>query len=231
VVTLASSLYNAFKNALSYVWGILKNLAILFARTLHVLTSLNWKGLWQFLKRWWDWYRRWVARIQQILFGPFERIRQIILQIYAQFFAPLLRFIDAFRKLLLILAIFDRKLAAKLDRRLLDLEAYLLTPITFALERLNALSSYMRAIITTLGLLDRPLLLESIRRDAGIILHVLLNPLDRPTPSGPAATPRRDTGVVVRDVAQYANTESGYYAPGVQFALERLAQYQREIGR
>ena len=169
-----------------WVWDALKfagEWIVRAARTvwkgLSALGHLDFRKIWGAIKRGYerlrralDWYMRTIQR-------PLDQIRQRIWEIYRRFFQPILRFLDSLRVFTRALALFNRKLAMKLDSKLWNLEAKLLWPITQMLKRVNSLSSYMRAYITRLGLLDRTLLLESLRRDALLVWEVLTNPRAR----------------------------------------------------
>ena len=84
-------------------------------------------------------------------------------------------------------------------------------PITTALHRLNAISSYFTALITTAGRLSRPLLLESMRRDALLVWEVLTNP--RALLYSPPQPPLRPTVEAAgRDFREYLEQGTGPHA-------------------
>ena len=142
---------------------------------LHLKPSDIWHALkeaYKRLKDLKDWYQRTVQE-------PIDRMRRNIMGIYNTFFKPIIRFLDSLRVFTRFIALFNRKLAAKLDARLWSLESKILWPITTALRRLNSISSQIRAYFTALGFLDRVLLLESMRRDALLVWEVLTNPRAR----------------------------------------------------
>jgi hypothetical protein len=158
------------------VWGGVVWFAQHVWRGITALRHLNFGRIWSALKRGYnrflqgyDWWRRHVL-------APLERMRKQIWQIYRTFFKPLVQFIDALRVFTRMIAIFNRKLAARLDHYLMALEGKILLPITALLHRVNAISSYFTALITEVGHLARPLLLESMRRDALLVWEVLTNP-------------------------------------------------------
>jgi len=178
-----------YYNLLSFIYWAIQVLKNVFGwlgqgfrwviRHLAALRHLNFNSVWSAIKRGYerlrrafDWYLR---RIQE----PLDRARRQIMDIYRRFFKPIIRFLDSLRVFTRFIAIFNRKLAAKLDARLWSLEAKVMFPITYMLRRLNSLSSYQRALVTALGYLDRVTLLESLRRDALLVWEVLTNPRGR----------------------------------------------------
>lgn len=145
-------------------------------KAIRAVLHLNFRSIWSALKRGYnrilqglDWWRRHVL-------GPLDRMRRQIWQIYRTFFKPIILFIDSLRVFTRMIAIFNRKLAARLDHYLMSLEGKILWPITALLKRVNEISSYFTALITTAGRLARSLLLESLRRDALLVWEVLTNP-------------------------------------------------------
>lgn len=202
------------KWALDQVTLLLKGLrkvADVLWRGLKAVEHLNFRSIWNAIKRGYERLRRALDWYYRHVMAPLDRIRRQIWEIYARFFKPLLRILDSFRVMVRVLALFNRKLAAKLDARLLALEGKLLSPITAMLKRVNVLSSHMRALITALGYLDRMTFLETMRRDALLVWEVLTNPrgriFDKPTP--PAA---RTQAQRVADTDQFVRYRTGYYA-------------------
>jgi len=172
VLSLAQWSINAFKA----VWDGIVWFGQHLWRGITALRHLNFSKIWAKIKAGYkrfndalDWYRRHVL-------APLDRLRKQIWQIYRTFFKPIIMFIDSLRVFTRMIAIFNRKLAARLDHYLMSLEGKLLAPITALLHRINEISSYFTALITTAGRLARPLLLESMRRDALLVWEVLTNP-------------------------------------------------------
>jgi len=159
-----------------WILGAIRTVAGGIVRAVNALLHVKPSQIWHALKRlkerydkFRDWYKRNVT-------DPIDRMKRQIMDIYDTFFKPIIRFLDSLRVFTRFIALFNRKLAAKLDARLFALEAKILWPITYSLRRLNSISSYMRAVFTALGMLDRTLLLESLRRDASLVWEVLTNP-------------------------------------------------------
>jgi len=145
-------------------------------RGIKALRKINFKHLWHKLKHAWTIYQKalewWRKHVQE----PIERMRRQVWAIYRAFFKPVIMLLDTFRPIIRMIGLFNRKLAAKLDHRLIALEGKILWPITVTLHRLNEISSYFTALVTVTGRLSRPLLLESMRRDALLVWEVLTNP-------------------------------------------------------
>jgi hypothetical protein len=222
------SFIGALVSHLGVIGHLLRAIPSAIVRGLKALRHFNWHGLWGKLQSWYKAYQRWTKKVHDLFFGPLDTLRKIINSIYDTFFRPLITIIDNARRLVQIIGIFDRKLAAQLDQKLWALEGKLLYPITALTQRVNRMSSYFSSIITTLGLLDRPLLLESIRRDCSQIWHVLLNPLDRKPKPVTAAQPRTD--VQVQDsYRQYLKTGTGDYAAPITHAQDVYAQTLKDL--
>lgn len=213
--------------------GIIKSLLGSVISHLHglwtALAHLKLSTVWATLKKLYDRYNRWMLWWQRHIQAPLDRIHQQLDQIYQQIFAPIIRFLDALRGPLRILALFDKRLAAKLDGFIFGLEQRILAPLLTLYQRINRLSSYMRAIITTLGFFDRVTLIESIRRDASIVWQVLTNPHDviyKPD------TPTPRAGIVELDsqFKTYVATGGGPLAPQIAVMDEYFLQYKTQLG-
>lgn len=183
------------------LWNGVRFVASKLLAGLKALTHLKFSEIWAALKRAYERFRRLYNWLKRNFYDPIEKMRQQILGIYNRFFKPILRVLDTFRVFTHLLALFDRKLAAKLDSYLFQLESKLLTPITAALKRLNEISSQIRAYFTILGYLDRTTFLETMRRDALKVWEVLTNPrgVIFPRSTAPAPGPPRNTIQDARD--------------------------------
>lgn len=150
------------------------------------VAHLRFLEIWRAIKRAYDRIVRLLVWYQNHVQAPIDRMRRQIMDLYNRIFKPILIAIDRVRVTLRIVALFNRRLSALLDRKLWGLESKLLYPITALLKRVNSLSAYTRALVTARGYLDRVLLVESIRRDAGIVWDTLTNPrgliIDRGAP-------------------------------------------------
>jgi hypothetical protein len=231
VLSQLSTAFNYIWVALQAFAGWIKAGALLlkdgFLRAIRALAHLDFRSIWNALKRGFDRLRRafdWYMRRVQ---APLDRIRNQIWGIYRTFFKPIIQVIDSFRVMVRFIALFNRKLAAKLDSRLFSLESKLMSPITAILKRVNELSSYQRGVFTALGYLDRVLFLETLRRDASLAWEILTNPrariYEKPTP--PAAHTYHD---LVSDVRLYSDTGTGpvgdYVREAIQAARDTLVE-------
>ena len=177
-------------------------------RHLEALRHLNFRSIWDAIKREYKRFRRALDWYMRNVQTPLDNIRKRIMDIYRRFFQPIIRFLDSLRVFTRFIALFNRKLAAKLDARLWSLESKILWPITQALKRINSISSQVRAYFTALGMLDRVLLLESMRRDALLVWEVLTNPRGRLfEPGTPLAS--YTYSELHADVELYGKTRSG----------------------
>jgi hypothetical protein len=193
------------------------------------LTHLRLSDVWAWLKRMHKhltdfeaWYKKYVS-------GPIDAQRRKILALYDQFFRPIVGTIDTFRKLTRIVAIFDKKLAAKIDQRLMALEGWFLAPITDALKRLNQLSSWARAITTELGYFDRTTELESLRRDCKQVWQVLTNPRGI-FPTQPIPFTASDPKAPVINLLDYLQSKSGPYVDSTDTAVQTYTVSVADFG-
>lgn len=180
-------------------------------RGLRALIHLNFRTIWNAIKRAYERVRGWYAWYLRTIQEPLDRIRRQIWDIYRRFFKPILMVIDRFRTMVRVVALFDRRLAARLDARLLSLQSALMAPLLAVLRRVNELSSYTRAFMTLLGYLDRVLILETLRRDALLVWEVLTNPLARIfAPATP--TPGRSLPQIGSDFRLFLDGGPGHYS-------------------
>jgi hypothetical protein len=215
-------LWNQVQTFAGWVVGLFKSIGSALWRGLKALTHLKFGDIWKAIKRGYDRFLRALAWFQKRILEPIDRMRRQIWDIYRRFFRPILLMIDRFRSLVRILAIFNRRLAAKLDAKFLWLEAKLMYPITETLHRLNALSSHYMALVTALGYLDRSTLLASLRRDTRLVWEVLTNPraaLFAP----PDTTPGPGLREMGADLQLLARSRAGPLADSVD-ELQRVAE-------
>jgi hypothetical protein len=220
------SLYGDFLRILSWLWqemvkfvryvnywfgqvfGWLRWVARHLWRGIKALRKINFKHLWHKLKHAWTIYQKalewWRKHVQE----PIDRMRRQVWAIYRAFFKPVIMLLDTFRPIIRMIGLFNRKLAAKLDHRLIALEGKILWPITATLHRLNEISSYFTALITVTGRLSRPLLLESMRRDALLVWEVLTNPR-AVLYEKPERGPRPTIEAMSKDFAEYLRFGTG----------------------
>ena len=208
-----------FKNAFGWIatgfrWVI---------RHLEALRHLNFRSIWDAIKRGYDRLRRALDWYMRNVQGPLDKMRQRILEIYRRFFQPIIRFLDSLRVFTRFIALFNRKLAAQLDARLWSLESKILWPITTAIRRINSISSQIRAYFTALGFLDRVLLLESMRRDALLVWEVLTNPRARLFEPGPPLGSYTYSDLHA-DVEVYARTRGGPIADYIEEAHRNVRE-------
>jgi len=216
------SLYNWVLNLFKEVFWWLSWVAGRLWRGINALLHLNFSRIWAAIKRGFERFQKILVWLRRRIFGPLDAYRKLILELYRRFWAPVIRFLDSLRVFTRILAIFNRRLAALLDQKLWAIESKLLSPITAALRRVNELSSYLGALITVSGYLDRVLLLESLRRDASMVWEVLTNPRaifhERASPWMSSTTDG-----TYADLRQAVRTQSG---PTADTALSMLDRWR-----
>jgi hypothetical protein len=194
----------------------------------HAITRLRLSTVWSTLKKLYGRFMRWLNWWNKRVMGPLDRMRRQLDLLYKTFFAPIIRFLDALRAPLKILALFNRKLAARLDGFLFGLESKIMAPLLALYQRVNLLSSWFRGIITTLGYLDRAMLVESCRRDALKIWQVLTNPREV-IYSPPSATPPRTISDLDQDFKVYVSTGGGPLDDQLVLMDEYFLQVKAEI--
>ena len=200
-----------------------------FVRAVKALLHLDFRSIWRSLRCAYERFQRARAWWKRHVQDPIDKIRKNIMDIYRTFFQPIIRFLDSLRVFVRFIALFNRKLAAKLDARLWGLEAKILSPITTALRRLNSISSHLGALVTALGYLDRVTLLESLRRDASLVWEVLTNPRGA-LHSDPPGITHTTLAQVDADFDVYARAGGGPLADRVD-DLDRTFQETRvELG-
>jgi hypothetical protein len=195
-------------------------------KALNLLAHFKWRELWALLKEWYDQLRKWIAWYQKHVLKPLSDLRASIMRLYNTFFRPVIAILESLRTMLRFLSIFDRKLAALLDAKLVWLEGIVMTPITAMMKRINSMSSTMRAMLTPLGMLDRVLLLESMRRDASLIWEVLTNPRAAISTLKPPPAPYMYSDLKT-DVHTWATSNTGPvadYAQQAQTAGREVSQ-------
>jgi hypothetical protein len=228
VISVLNYIWQALWTALNYVWSGVVSLARGIWRQLSAVIHMKWGDIWRWLHKQWARLKRYLQWWQDHVQAPLDRMRRSVWALYDQFFKPILRVLDSFRVFTRAIAIFNRRLAAKIDGALFGLEAKLMYPITAMLKRLNEISSWQRAVFTRLGLLDRVLLIESLRRDAGIVWEVLTNP--RARIYGPIShPPARGVHDMVQDAKDFYRDGTGAYAQDVMDLQETFRNAVREI--
>lgn len=190
---------------LSAAWGY-------FKRALGALGRLHFADIWNFIKRIFDRVHRLIDWYNKHVIQPWERLRAQLIALYNKYLGPIVKMLDTVRAAVRILAVFDRKLAAKIDSALWNLESKLYAPLYAALTRINAITSTMRAMITPLGLLDRSLLVQSIERDWKSIWRVLLNNGKLPTVVIPGTAAPAVWRQITIDWQQYRASGTGPFA-------------------
>jgi hypothetical protein len=229
-------LKNELGELANWAWAALQKLGSWIAafpgailKALKWLSNLKLSDVWQWLKTGFGYLQKLIGYYKKYILGPMEQERQQLQALYNTYLRPIVGIIDGFRKLTNIIAIFNKKLAAKIDQRLMALEAWILAPFLHVLERVNQLSSWARAIVTELGYFDRETELESMRRDVVLIWQVLTNPLQRNlTQAGTGSQP--GTGQVVQNLTDFLDSGTGPYVDSTAWFCQAYQQAQTDIG-
>jgi len=114
----------------------------------------------------WSWQQMqrlhaWLKSTFDPLLKFLESVRRDILDFYAKWFRPIFDTIDALRSTLRLLELFHVPFARKIDDALAALEARLLRPIRFALEKVNEAINWIDRIVDFDGFFQRLTLVAS----------------------------------------------------------------------
>lgn len=169
-------LSNSLLSIVKFIW-----------RGLQALLHAPFSSIWQKIKAIYDRYRRFRAWWQKNIQGPIEQMRRQILAIYRQYFKVIIDVIDTIRVGVRLIAVFNRKLAAKLDAKFWALESWILSPITRAMRTLNGMASIVYAILTATGRFDATVFIATVCRHIGEMRAAL------------AGLPFKNTGLPVDD--------------------------------
>jgi hypothetical protein len=214
VLSLISYVWQVLVTVANYLWNAALWIVGKIVAGFQALTHLPFSTLWNKIKKIYDQYRRfrkwWQAHIQ----GPLDAYRKQVLAIYRQFFKPIISVIEAARSAVRIIAVFNRKLAAKLDAKLWALEGWILTPITRALRAVNGMASIIYAILTITGRLDGTVFIATVCRHIGEIRAALFG-LPWSNKNLPADTRPERNAQIAADFKNWLQSGGGYIQDGV----------------
>ena len=209
----------------SWLTGIFSKLIGIFSP---LKTLQQWR-IWAELQHWYERFRRWRDWYRDHVQTPMRQMQALQRQLFDQYFRPVLVLIDHIRQITGIVAIFNRRLADRLNFYFLRVESYLLAPFNRATERTNTLARIVDSILTPSGLFDRDGILNTIWRDAALVKSILHNPYSvhpSPTPA-PAVTSTSD---IVSQARTYLTSGGGDYADDINSLISLGQQTLAEIG-
>lgn len=175
LVGVLTIIINGINIFLVYLGNILASVGRALARVAKGIANFRFSHLWAQIQDWKNRFDKWVAWYRKHILDPLDQMHRNLTHLYDQFFRPLINFIDDIRRFTQIVALFNRKLAAQIDRALFSLEARIMAPLLSVLRRVNQVASIQSAFLTRLGLFDRAVLLTSIQRDWKLAWRALLN--------------------------------------------------------
>ena len=209
--------------------------AHVFARVFGFLRSF-WSGVlrpfitwsWDQIERFSGWLRRTLAPVIKFL----QDIRTEVQKIYDKWLRPIFDTIDATRRILQVLATLRVPFARELDRKLAELESFLMRPILELYRLLNTAMDWINRIVTLNGLLQRLTLLKSLleyERDNWNVWweSVRRRQGERPT-LPPDARPARTAATAAAAVEAYALRHEG---PDVGFIDEHASDLRLRLLR
>jgi len=211
LVVYLGTLIGAIESALSAIVGFLAEIGRVLARVARAAWHFVVSDLWAEIQRWYGRFKNWIDWYRKHVLAPLDQVYRNIIHLYDQFFRPIIKFIDDLRRLTQIIALFNRRLAAKIDNALFQLEYRIMQPLLDVLHRVNSIASIQAAYLTRLGLFARPVLLESIQRDWKLMWRVLLNGGQAPA-APPASVPGLTSADLVSDWRAFVDAGSGRFA-------------------
>lgn len=168
----------------SWLTDIFTGLWHILLKIIRLKWSDIWKALQALVKRLKDWYQWYQQNVQK----PIQAARQRFRVLYDHFVLPIIKVIDTIRRITGIVALFNKRLAAKLNLLFLGIETKLLLPLNLLLQRLNAIGQIFTGFLTPLGYFDRATLDNSVWRDVRQLREIFRNPLMGTIPAGTLPT-------------------------------------------
>lgn len=216
LVTVATGLWNDVLWVLKKIW-----------QGFDALLHLPFSSIWKKIKAIYDRYRRFRAWWQKHIQGPIDAYRRALLAIYRQYFKPIIDVIESLRGIVRIIAVFNRKLAAKLDSVFWKVEGWILLPITLAMRRINSMASIVYAILTITGRFDATVLVASVARHIGELRAALLGLPYKNTTDLVGDRPGRNAQIAT-DFKAWLYSGGGYIQDGVD---AMTAEFQDALTR
>lgn len=227
VLTWVSSWLQYLVNVAEYIWGALWWVVEKIVDGFKWLASLKFSDIWNGIKKAFDYYRRFRKWWQTHVQAAIDAYRRQILAIYRQFFKPIIGVIEAVRSAVRVIAVFNRKLAAKLDAKLWQIEGWILTPITRALRSVNGMASILYAILTATGRIDATVFIATVCRHITEIRAALFG-LPWKNNNLPADTRPAQNAQIASDFTSWLHSGGGSVQDGVD-AME--AEFQDALTR
>lgn len=200
-------------NIFSAIWSAIKYIV-------HLKWSDIWRGLQDLVHKLRSWYAWYVANVQK----PMQAAQQKMRALLDHFILPIVKVVDDIRRLLLIVGLFNQRIAAKLNLVFLNIEAKLLAPLNLYANRINLLSGMFPGFLTQLGYFDRSTLDNSIWRDVRQLREIFRNPLagtiaQTNTPTTPAFSDSQSA------LAEYLESGGGPLQPRVDQAVQNFHSF------
>ena len=158
-----------------------------------------------------------------------RRIRQEILYWYERVVRPILQAIQVIRTAIYIFRVAGFKWAEEVDAKLVRLQAAIMRPLWYALEKLNVVSAWINVILNADGILRTNVLFNSIDQVAGRLARLLAwggYVQVNPARAHQLTAVKADWGVpqAAAAVAEYSTTGGGRlggYAAEAEAVLQR----------
>jgi hypothetical protein len=186
--------------------------------------------VWRNIERLQTWLKQTMGPVLKFL----EQVRKRVFDIYDRYFRPILDTIDVARGALRILATFRVEWARELDRKLAELQEWILWPIREVMLRLNEAMNWINRIVTLDGLFQRLTLLRSITRDIGRIGAIWHAAASRPLTAeerrtNPALPPTKTPEQSISDFQVYLRTGDGPHRAAIDEAIADLRLKLRNV--
>jgi hypothetical protein len=156
LVSVSNALTQGLAAIARTVGHVLKLLGGFFSNILTPLVSI--------LKKLLEWWRELYDKVLKPIITTVEKIRREIIHIYEHYVRPFIVVLDKVRRILAILKLFHVKFAEKLDRKIVELEGYILEPLRFALKYLNVVGQWLNILVTVNLVIQRAVWHRSIHK-------------------------------------------------------------------
>lgn len=218
VQNLQKTVATAVQSLTRFAWSIAYGLGLLLQWVHDFFVGLL-GTIWSLIKKLGGLIRNLYDNVLPTLLRIIKRARDFLNQVYLKYVRPLLQWIQLARKFLAILRIFHIAWAAKLDGYLVKLQGYILTPFLYVLRQVNGLGSWINAIITAAGLIQRAVFINTMfayQRDwVSIFWYGQANAPSTALPATPPPQyPPPPAGEVTGELKQYFATGTGPIADG-----------------
>jgi len=224
VTQLQAQLTTAVQTLTRFAWSIANALGDLL-QIVHDLLVGFIGTLWSLIKKLGgllrNLYTTWLPALLKII----RQMRDFLNQVYLRYIRPILAWLQWARQWLAILRLFHIAWAGKLDGYLTQLQGWILTPYMYVLRSINGIGSWVNVIITTGGLIQRAVFINSMYAYQKDWISMWWNgQANAPAPPAiapaPVASSAPSTAQVSGELDQFIYTGSGPIASSVATSMQ-----------